>query len=229
MQRRESDHGPAKRLVHTKKRKARRARAPATATNPKQLLNQRTRERDEALEQQAATSEILTVISRSPANVQPVLDTIVRAAAKLCNSHDAVVLLRDSDRLRIAAHHGPIKIDFTHGPINRDWVSGRCVLDRVPVHVHDLAAEGEEFPLGRDISVRLKQHTVLAVPFLRDGEAIGSLTMRRREVSPFSEKQIALLRAFSAQAVIAIENTRLFEAEQQRESLEQQTPRPQRF
>jgi two-component system NtrC family sensor kinase len=228
MQRRESDHGPAKRLVHTKKRKARRARAPATATNPKQLLNQHTRERDEALEQQAATSEILTVISRSPANVQPVLDTIVRAAVKLCNSHDAVVLLRDSDRLRIAAHHGPIKIDFTHGPINRDWVSGRCVLDRVPVHVHDLAAEGEEFPLGRDISVRLKQHTVLAVPFLRDGEAIGSLTMRRREVLPFSEKQIALLRTFSAQAVIAIENTRLFEAEQQRrrelsESLEQQT------
>jgi hypothetical protein len=107
MQRRESDDGPAKRLVHTKKeRKARRARAPATGTNPKQLLNQRTRERDEALEQQAATSEILTVISRSPANVQPVLDTIVRAAVKLCNSHDAVVLLRDSDRLRIAAHHG---------------------------------------------------------------------------------------------------------------------------
>jgi hypothetical protein len=64
----------------------------------------------------AATSEILTVISRSPANVQPVLDTIVRAAVKLCNSHDAVVLLRDSDRLRIAAHHGPIKIDFSQVP-----------------------------------------------------------------------------------------------------------------
>lgn len=82
--------------------------------------------------------------------------------------------------------------------------------------------------MGRDISLRLKQHTVLAVPFLRDGKAIGSLTMRRQEMLPFSEKQIALLRTFSAQAVIAIENTRLFEAEQQRtrelsESLEQQT------
>jgi GAF domain-containing protein len=123
---------------------------------------------------------------------------------------------------------GRSRSTLSHGPINRDWVSGRCVVDRVPVHVHDLATEGEEFPLGRDISLRLKQHTVLAVPFLRDGKAIGSLTMRRQEMLPFSEKQIALLRTFSAQAVIAIENTRLFEAEQQRtrelsESLEQQT------
>src|SRR5215469_4853464 len=179
------------------------------------------RERDAALEQQAATSEILSVISRSPADVQPVLDTIVRAAVKLCNSYDAVILLRDNDRLRIAAHHGPIKIDFTHGPINRDWVSGRCIVDRVPIHVHDLPAEGAEFPLGRDISLRLKQRTVLAVPFLRDGEAIGSLTMRRQEVLPFPEKQIALLRTFSAQAVIAIENARLLS--EIRESLEQQT------
>jgi GAF domain-containing protein len=184
--------------------------------------------RDEALEQLAATGEILGAISRSPADVQPVLDTIVRAAVKLCNSYDAVILLRDSDRLRIAAHHGPIKVDFTHGPINRDWVSGRCVVERVPVHVHDLAAEGDEFPLGRDISVRLKQRTVLGIPFLRDSEAIGCLTMRRNEVLPFSEKQIALLQTFAAQAVIAIENVRVFQAEQRRsselrESLQQQT------
>ena len=144
--------------------------------------------RDEAREQLAATSEILGIISRSPADVQPVLDTIVRAAVKLCNSHDAVILLRDGDRLRIAAHHGPIKVDFTHGPINRDWVSGRCVVERVPVHVHDLAVDGDEFPLGRDISVRLKQRTVLGIPFLHDGEAIGCLTMRRNEVLPFSEE-----------------------------------------
>ena len=214
--------------IGPKRRAGNGPRASRVVAGSRDSVRQFQRERDEALEQQAATSEILSVISRSPADVQPVLDTIVRAAVKLCNSYDAVILLRNSDRLRIAAHHGPIKIDFTHGPINRDWVSGRCVVDRVPVHVHDLAAEGEEFPLGRDISLRLKQRTVLAVPFLRGGEAIGSLTMRRQEVLPFSEKQIALLQTFSAQAVIAIENTRLFEAEQQRrrelsESLEQQT------
>ena len=214
--------------IGPKRRVGNGRRARRVVAGSRDSVRQFQRERDEALEQQAATSEILSVISRSPADVQPVLDTIVRAAVKLCNSYDAVILLRDSERLRIAAHYGPIKVDFSHGPINRDWVSGRCVVDRVPVHVHDLAAEGEEFPLGRDISLRLKQHTVLAVPFLRDGEAIGSLTMRRQEVLPFSEKQIALLRTFSAQAVIAIENTRLFEAEQERtrelsQSLEQQT------
>ncbi len=101
-----------------------------------------TRERDEALEQQAATSEILNVISCSPTDVQPVLDTIVRAAVKLCNSYDAVLLLRDGDHLRIAAHHGPMTLDFTSMPISRDWVSGRVVVDRIPLHVRDLAAAG---------------------------------------------------------------------------------------
>ena len=219
----------------------RKAATPKRSIPPKAVLGRRSaatgreteiarfiRERDGALEQQAATGKILSVISRSPTDVQPVLDTIVRAAVKLCNSYDAVILLRDGDRLRIAAHHGPIKIDFTYGPINRDWVSGRSVVDRAPVHVHDLAAEGEEFPLGRDISLRLKQRTVLGIPFLRDCEAIGCLTMRRNEKLPFSEKQIALLQTFAAQAVIAIENVRLFQAEQRRaselrEALQQQT------
>jgi GAF domain-containing protein len=203
-------------------------RARRAAAGSRDSIRLSRRERDEALEQQAATGEILGVISRSPADVQPVLDTIVRTAVKLCSSNDAVILLRDGDRLRIAAHQGPIKIDFTHGPINRDWVSGRCVVERRPVHVHDLTAEGGEFPLGRDISVRLKQGTVLGIPFLRDGEAVGCLTLRRAKVLPFSEKQIALLQTFAAQAVIAIENVRLFESEQQRarelsESLAQQT------
>jgi len=178
-------------------------------------------ERDEALEQQAATSEILSVISRSPNDVQPVLDTIVRAAVKLCNAYDAVILLRDGDRLRIVAHHGPIKIDFTHGPINRDWVSGRSVVDRKPVHVRDMTAEGDEFPLGRDISARLKHPTVLGIPFTRGGEVIGCLTLRRNAVLPFAKKQIALLQTFAAQAVIAIENARLLH--ELRESLQQQT------
>jgi GAF domain-containing protein len=119
-------------------------------------------------------------------------------------------------------------IDFERALIGRDWVSGRVVMDRVPVHVHDLTAEGREFPLGREIALRLNQRTVLGLPLSREGQAIGCLFLRRTEVRPFSEKQIALLQTFADQAVIAIENARLFAAEQQRtseltESLEQQT------
>jgi len=191
-------------------------------------LTQRSADLTESLEQQTATSEILGVISSSPTNVQPVLGAIVRTAVTLCESHDAVILLRDGDHLRIAAHYGPMTIDFERALIGRDWVSGRVVMDRVPVHVHDLTAEGGEFPLGREIALRLNQRTVLGLPLSREGQAIGCLFLRRTEVRPFSEKQIALLQTFADQAVIAIENARLFAAEQQRtseltESLEQQT------
>ena len=191
-------------------------------------LTQRSADLTESLEQQTATSEILGVISSSPTNVQPVLGAIVRTAVTLCESHDAVILLRDGDHLRIAAHYGPMTIDFERALIGRDWVSGRVVMDRVPVHVHDLTAEGGEFPLGREIALRLNQRTVLGLPLSRERQAIGCLFLRRTEVRPFSEKQIALLQTFADQAVIAIENARLFAAEQQRTSeltelLEQQT------
>jgi GAF domain-containing protein len=164
--------------------------------------------------------------------VQPVLDTIVRTAVTICDSYDAVILLKDGEQLRLAAHHGPMKIDFGEAPISRDWVSGRVVVDGVPVHVHDLTADGTEFPFGREVALRLdhphRPRTVLGLPLLREGQAIGCLFLRRPEVRRFTEKQIGLLQTFADQAVIAIENTRLFEAEQQRtreltESLEQQT------
>jgi signal transduction histidine kinase len=182
----------------------------------------------ESLEQQTGTSEILRVISSSPTDVRPVLDAIVKTGVSLCNSHDAVILLREGDYLRIAAHHGPMTIDFDRAPIGRDWVSGRVVLDRKPVHVRDLTAEDGEFPLGREIALRLNVRTVLGLPLLREDQAIGCLFLRRTEILPFTEKQIALLQTFADQAVIAIENVRLFEAEQQRgreltESLRQQT------
>ncbi|MBX9824148.1 MAG: GAF domain-containing protein [Xanthobacteraceae bacterium] len=191
-------------------------------------LRQRTDDLGESLEQQTATSDVLSVISGSPTDVQPTLDAIVKTAVSLCNSYDAVILLRDGDFLRIAAHHGPMAIDFKGAPLQRDWVAGRTVLDRTPVHVADLPAEAAEFPKGAEISVRLNQRTVLGLPLLREGQAIGCLFLRRTEVRPFSEKQIALLQTFAAQAVIAIENTRLFTELRQRtddltESLEQQT------
>jgi GAF domain-containing protein len=191
-------------------------------------LRQRTSDLTESLEQQTGTSEILRVISSSPTNVQPVLDTIVRTAVGLCNSYDAVILLREGEHLRIAAHYGPMKIDFEQLRLGRDFVAGRTVVDGAPVHVHDLTAEGDEFPRGRQIALRLDQRTVLGLPLSRKGQTIGCLFLRRTQVLPFTDKQIAFLQTFADQAVIAIENTRLFEAEQLRtrelsESLEQQT------
>jgi len=191
-------------------------------------LRQRTADLTESLEQQTATSEVLSAISNSPTNVQPVLDAIVKTATTLCASYDAVVLLKDGEDLRIAAHHGPMKLDFERVPIGPDWVAGSTVLRKAPVHVHDLAAEGEDFALGRQFARRLNQRTVLGLPLLREGQAIGCLFLRRTQVLPFTEKQIALLQTFADQAVIAIENTRLFEEVQSRtkelsESLEYQT------
>ena len=191
-------------------------------------LRQRTTDLTESLEQQTATSEVLRVISSSPTNVQPVLDSIVRTAVRLCNSYDAVILLRESEHLRIAAHHGPMALDFEWLPLGRDFVSGRTVIDGVPVHVPDFMAAGAEFPRGREVAKRLKQRTVLGLPLRREGQTIGCLFLRRTEVLPFTDKQIGLLTTFADQAVIAIENVRLFETEQQRtrelsEALEQQT------
>ncbi len=179
-------------------------------------LRQRTDDLTETLEQQTGTSEILRAISSSPTNVQPVLDTIVRTAVSLCNSYDAVILLREGEYLCIASHHGPMALDFERLPLGRDFVSGRSVIDGVPVHVPDFMAAGAEFPRGREVAKRLKQRTVLSLPLKREGQTIGCLFLRRTEVLPFTKKQIELLTTFADQAVIAIENVRLFEAEQQR-------------
>src|SRR5262249_34946239 len=168
-------------------------------------------ETQQALERQTATSEILRVISSSPTKVQPVLDTIVRTAVNLCNSYDAVIFLREGEQLRIAAHHGPVALDFERLPLGRDIVSGRTVIDGVPVHVSDFMAAGAEFPRGREIAKRLKHRTVLSLPLRREGQTIGCLFLRRTEVLPFSDKQIELLTIFADQAVIAIQNVKLFE------------------
>jgi two-component system, NtrC family, sensor kinase len=177
----------------------------------------KTRDLSEALVYQTGSGNILKVIASSPTEVGPVLKAIVESACELCEAYDAVVLLKDGDDLRFSAHHGPIPVKFEKLPINRNWVTGRAIVDKVPMHVHDLlASEGDQFPLTRE---RLKQEghrTVLSVPMLREGESIGAIVLRRTEVQPFSDKQIALLQTFADQAVIAIGNVRLFEQVQER-------------
>jgi signal transduction histidine kinase len=165
----------------------------------------------EALEQQTATADILRVISSSPTDVQPVLDTIAEHAARLCGSYDAAVYLVHGDRLRLVAHHGPVPVHLGghEMPLSREFVAGRTVIDRRPIHVDDLSTSNE-FPGGRRLALEVGYRTVLTAPLLREGVGIGMVGIRRREVQPFTDKQVALLETFAAQAVIAIENVRLF-------------------
>src|SRR5262249_44513191 len=168
-------------------------------------------ETKEALEQQTATAEILQVISASPTNLQPVLDTVVASAARFCGAYDVGLLRVDGESLRLVAHHGPIfvAVDFSV-PIVRGTVAGRSVLERRPIHVADLQMESEEFPEGRARAQTQGIRTLLSAPLLREGTAIGAIVLRRDEANPFTDKQIALLQTFADQAVIAIENVRLF-------------------
>jgi signal transduction histidine kinase len=169
-------------------------------------------ETKEALEQQTATSEILGVISRSPADVQPVFEAIAESAARLCDAYDASIFLIDGDVLRLAAHDGPIPASpLGQGPpLVRGTPPGRAVLDRQTIHVPDMQTEVAEYPEGSAIAQRFGHRTVLVVPLLQADGAIGAIAVRRTDVQPFSDRQIDLLKTFADQAVITIENVRLF-------------------
>jgi GAF domain-containing protein len=189
-------------------------------------LSQARGELAKAREQQAATADILRVISSSPTDLQRVFADIATSAARLCDAYDAVIRQVDGEVLRLVAHHGPIPTTPV-GPLSRGAAPGCAVLNRQTIHIADLQTETGEFPEGSERARRLGFRATLSVPLIRAGEAIGVITIRRTEARPFSDKRIALLETFADQAVIAIENTRLFEAEQAskrelQESLRQQ-------
>jgi two-component system, NtrC family, sensor kinase len=165
----------------------------------------------ESLEQQTATSEILGVIASSPTDIQPVLDTIAKNAARLCDATNAQIFRADGNVLRLVANYGNFPASEER-PASRGTAVGRIFIDRKTLHVHDLAAEVEtEFPESRVAQQRLGHRTILGTPLLREGVPLGVIGLRRMEVRPFTERQIKLLETFADQAVIAIENVRLFQ------------------
>ncbi len=183
----------------------------------------RTTELSEALEQQTATAEVLRVISQSPTDVEPVLKAVVAAARRFCGADDATIILRDGQEVVRAAHEGSIGAGVgTRDPLVPSTVMGRAIIDHRTVHVPDMMLlDSTEFSRARANACEMSFRAALAAPMLRDGGAIGCVVLRRPDPGAFTPRQIERLEAFAAQAVIAIENVRLFT--ELREALEQQT------
>ena len=174
----------------------------------------------EALQQQTATADVLKSISRSTFDLPAVLDALVDSAATLCDANDTAILQTENNSLRVVSHRGTIpslaKVRTASVPLVPGAVVGRAVLERRIIQVADLQSEKTDYPEGSAIADRLGFHTILAVPLVAADQSIGVITLRRTDVRPFTERQIELLQTFADQAVIAIENARLFEEVQAR-------------
>src|SRR5262249_1372491 len=172
----------------------------------------------EALAQQEATADILRIIATSRDDAQPVFDAIAESAARLCASYDAAIYRVEADRLGLAAHPGPIvlgRVGEFSLPVQGS-VAGHAIRERRAIQVADAQAVGHRYPVTGGHAPRMGVRTMLCVPLILDGAAVGAFSLRRTEVQRFTPRQIALLRTFADQAVIAIENARLFRETRER-------------
>src|SRR6516225_1401071 len=223
-------------LTKARSHKAKTLKAARDSSSPasrqKTEAARRARELKEAREQQVATAEVLKVISRSPSDVQPVFDMIAESARRLCGGQFCFVYRFDGQLLHFVAHHSltPEVLEMNRraypAPPSRRSAAARAILERGFVQIPDTNAE-PDYALGA-MSVVGKYRSVVAVPIIRDDLAIGSIAVARAQAGLLPDPQVELLKTFADQAAIAIENVRLFKAEQQRtrelaESLEQQT------
>ena len=186
-----------------------------------QQIEDRNKELIESLEQQTATSEILRVIASSPTELPPVLDAVAENAARVCGANDASVYRLEGDSLRLVASFASTLLGARPKgltlPLSRGSMSGRAVVDRQTVHIHDmLAVSDAEFPESKRLAQQFGYRAGLATPLLRERIPLGALVIRRTEAQPFSDRQIKLLETFADQAVIAIENVRLFQEIQEK-------------
>ena len=204
-------------------------------SNLEQKVEERTRELSEALEQQTATSEILRVISSSPNDLTPVFDAMLESALRLCDANSGFLFLYDGEQYNAVAQRGATGAfaELMQKPRRPSPHSGlgRMLIEKRPVHIEDMTQDQayyERDPLRMQTVEIGGMRTWLGVPMLKENEVVGAFVIYRREVRPFSVKQSDLLRTFADQAVIAIENVRLFKELDARnrdltETLEQQT------
>ncbi len=177
-------------------------------------MRQRTADLSESLQQQTATADVLKVISRSSVDLETVLDTLVDTVARLCRADQATMFRRRDDKYHLVAAHGlsaeAKEFVLTH-PLTNDGgtISSRVAAERRPVHIPDVLQDPEySYREGQKV---VGYRTLLGIPLLREESLIGIFTINRTRVEPFTDKEIELASTFADQAVIAIENARLFE------------------